>query len=135
MVTSLLGKEKKRSGKLSVVGNDLAIWMPAKPRFGCGAQGTRAAMARGVLVALILGSTRLVMSHLKGRQELQAYGRLGQDHVDEAASYSFFMSGCKGLSGLTHSFALMAIIYFGIRKASAQDGLGSVGSRGAHGPA
>ena len=76
-------------------------------------------------MALILGLTRLVRSHLMERQELQAYRRLGQDHVDEAASYSFFMSGCKGLSGLTHSFALMAIIYFGVRKASAQDGLGS----------
>ena len=74
---------------------------------------------------LVLGSTRLVRSHACEELELARYKELGREYAAEASAQSVFMSACKGGSGLTHSFALMAIIFFGVRKASASDGLRS----------
>ncbi|QDZ22182.1 ABC transporter [Chloropicon primus] len=90
--------------------------------------GKRLSEKRSLVVSRereILGCARLVRSHRMEREEERSYRRLGEEYNEEANRYSAFMSICKGGSGLTHSFALMMIIYFGVSQASTKDGLGS----------
>ena len=72
----------------------------------------------------VLAAQRTVRSAKREDFEAAAYRSLGEQFVAEAARYSAVSCLMKGCTGLSHSAALMAIIYFGVAKAS-NNGLSS----------
>ena len=72
----------------------------------------------------VLAAQRTVRSAKKEDFEAAAYRGLGEQFVAESARYSAVSCLVKGCTGLSHSAALMAIIYFGVANAS-NNGLSS----------
>ena len=74
----------------------------------------------------ILGSSwRLVRSHNMEDFEARGYRSAGEALIKVSGRASAFMQAMKGVTGLTHSAALMVVIYGGIKRASHDEGFTS----------